>query len=243
MKSDMKNPLGWLQFITRRIAKTYLPAVLVSALWLSFAAITSLDLLCNQDYLLGVVWWFNDEVLWFVNSIMIMYIAFRLYRSFSFSPTKIQAIALASIGVITYSFLRIFGIGSTLSVPLFFIGVLVAQFGQQVRTFFQSMYVEIALMLIAVILLWFFRHDNYLLHGWINYFTIGLSLCIVSKWNISLSIIPKWLGSCSYDVYLVHHKVHLAILYFYGIDRMWLFTVVTVIATVLFYSLRRLLKI
>lgn len=241
MKSNQKRHLGVADFFKRRLLKTYLPAVLVSALWLGFASLTSMGLLCNKQYFLGVVWLFNDEVMWFVNSILMMYVAFRLYLVASSRMQNHQWIALGIICLITYWLLRFFNIGSTLSVPLFFVGIAVAQYGKAIRQFIQNVWVDVALIFCAMVLLWLFRHDNYLLHGWINYVTMGLILWTMSRWNISLCTIPKWVGACSYDIYLVHYKVHLALLFFFGLDKLWMFALGTTIVTILFYNMRRLL--
>ena len=239
MKSDMKHHLSFYQYFKRRLLKTYLPAVLVSALWLGVAAFTSFDLLCNQHYFLGVVWRFNDEVLWFVNSILIMYIAFGLYCAIKQYLDKNAWILLFFFAVASYGFLHHFNIGSTMSVPLFFIGVLTAQYGGAIRHCFQNTYVGIAFILIAIISLILFRHDNYLLHGWINYISISVFIWALCRWNIIVSKVPKWLGPFSYDVYLVHNKVHLSILYFIGIDSLGLFLPLTAILSIGVYQLHK----
>lgn len=239
MKSDQKHHLGGAKFFQRRLLKTYLPAVLVSALWLGFASLTSMDLLCNKQYFLGVVWRFNDEVMWFVNSIIIMYVSFRAYLMLSSRMIhRYKWLVLTVVCILTYSGLHYFNIGATLSVPLFFVGVAVAQYGKQICKIFRNVWKVAALILVAIALLWLFRHDNYLLHGWINYFTIGIMLLFLSRWNVTMAKLPKWVGSCSYDIYLVHHKVHLALIYFLTVDKYFTFIIGTIIFTTLFYKLR-----
>ena len=241
MRSDMKKHLKFWQFIKRRLVKSYFPAVLVSLLWLGVAALTSYSLLCNQHYFLGVVWRFNDEVLWFVRSIMVLYIAFGLYRFFHSISQRIQWIILLIVGVISYYFLYHFRIGSTISIPFFFIGVLAASYGNTVRLILQNVFAVFALVLILIVLLWFFRNDNFLLHVWINFFVICILLWVLSRWNITITLLPKWLGSCSYDIYLVHNKAHLLILYFFGTDCLWLFLSVSTLFTIGFYHLNKLI--
>ena len=244
MKSDQKHHLGGVKFFQRRLLKTYLPAVLVSALWLGFASMTSMDLLCNKQYFLGVVWRFNDEVMWFVKSIIIMYVTFRAYLMTSSRITyRYQWLVLTTVCILTYSGLRYFNIGSTLSVPLFFGGVAVAQYGKQICLIFRNVWMVAALTLVAIALLWLFRHDNYLLHGWGNYVTMGVLLWIFCRWNVVLIALPKWVGACSYDIYLVHHKVMLALVYFLGVDLLWTFVLGTTIVTVVFYKFRNVISV
>lgn len=243
MTSERLKHLSVAEFFKRRLIKTYVPAVVVSAIWLCFARFTNLSLLCNQRYLRGVFWVFNDEVLWFINSIILLYVAFRIYVFARQYIYKNQWLLLLILGCLTYIFLYVFNIGSTLSVPIFFIGVVVAQYGKFIRSFILNKKTLFIALVIYLILLYFFRHDNYLLHGWCNYFVITLFIWIICRWNITLPPMPKWIGACSYDLYLVHWKVHLAILYFCGVDRMWMFLLYTAIITIVFYNLRRLLRI
>ena len=75
MKSDQKRHRNIQEFCKRRLAKAWLPAVIVSTIWLTIAYFVDLDLLCNSNhYLLGILWWFNDEVMWFIRVILIMYL-------------------------------------------------------------------------------------------------------------------------------------------------------------------------
>lgn len=83
MKSDQKRHRNFAEFCKRRLAKAWLPAVVVSAIWLGVAYFVDLDLLCNKHYLLGLLWWFNDEVMWFIRVILIMYVCVQL----CFSPS------------------------------------------------------------------------------------------------------------------------------------------------------------
>lgn len=83
MRSDQKRHRNILEFCKRRLAKTWFPAVIVSTIWLTIAYFVDLDLLCNNHYLLGILWWFNDEVMWFIRVILIMYVCVQ----FCFSPS------------------------------------------------------------------------------------------------------------------------------------------------------------
>lgn len=213
MMSDKKNHLNLSVFFKKRLLKTYFPAVVISALWLGVAAIVDFDLLCNQHFFLGVFWHFNDEVMWFVNTIIVMYVFFGLYSVIPFTNPISHMTLLVMVGIIAYWFIRLCGIGSSLSVPLFFVGIAVAQFPSFFKQLFCCNWIIMLIGCISVVLLWLFRHDNYLIHGWVNYATISIFLFAIIRYNITIELMPNWVGSCSYDVYLVHHKVHLFILH------------------------------
>lgn len=247
MISDLKNHLGFWDFIRRRLKKTYLPAVLVSAIWLGIAATSSLDLLCNQNYFMGVIWRFNDEVMWFVRAIIVMYVFFWLYSTVTLSivdKTLWLFLLLLAFAATAYSVIRIWGGEiASLSVPLFFLGMAVAKFPQYIRKILCNTWIVGVLTLMTLCLLWVFRHDNQMLHGWGNYVAIGILLLILVRYNIRILYLPHWVGSCSYDVYLVHYKVHLLILYFMPVDVLWMFVGGTTMTTAIFYRIRRLLHV
>lgn len=243
MKSDQKRHRYISEFCKRRLAKAWLPAVVVSAIWLAVAYFVDLDLLCNRHYILGILWWFNDEVMWFIRVILVMYVFFYIYSSVSLRYANSKPILLIAIAIIAYFVVRILNIGSSLSVPLFFLGMAVAEFPKFFKTAFSNIPVVVTLVAIAVISAWLFHHDNYLLHGLINYFCIGVLLVIFANFHITLSRFPAWIGNCSLDVYLVHYKVHLLILHYMAIDTLWMFLLGTAVAAFLFYWLRKSIRL
>lgn len=243
MKSEMKHHLSPQEFIKRRLVKTWLPAVLVSAIWLGIAWMVDLDLLCNQHYFLGVLWRFNDEVMWFVQTIIIMYGFFCLYRIAPTTTLFWQLIKLIIFGSAAYWTIRLTGIGSSLSVPLFFLGMAVAEFPELIKRILNNVGILVVMGFVAIVLLWLFRHDNYLMHGWGNYVSIILMLLVFTHYNITIRTLPKWLGSSSYDVYLVHYKTHLFIVHYMTVDVLWMFLGGTALVTFVFYKLRKLLGV
>lgn len=196
MMSDIKRHLEPFDFLKRRLSKTYLPAVLVSVIWLLIALIVNTDLLCNKKYFLGVVWYFNDEVMWFVRTIVVMYVFFYVYRIISVKIIRdiYKLLLLIFFTIIAYFTIRVTGIGMSLSVPLFFLGIAVAQFPQYIKKLFNDKWIVSAMFVSAIILLWLFRHDNYLLHGWGNYVTIGLIIFLITHYEIKMRPLPKWVG-------------------------------------------------
>lgn len=204
-------------------------------------------MLCNNHYLLGVIWRFNDEVMWFVTTIIVLYLFFYLFRWVSVniisryltSKTSFaDFLTLVLIGVIATPLVRRTGIGDPISVPMFFIGILLACWQKESRKLFRSWVFLLVMMVIMVLIAYFGRYDNRILHGMINYFAMFFFVAILAFVNIRIDSLPKWVGSSSYDLYLVHYKVHLLIVYLFAIDKLWMFAIGTAIATVLFYRLR-----
>lgn len=196
--------------------------------------------LCNQQYFWGVIWQFNDEVLWFVRTIIILYAVFFLYiLLFSHIP-KWGNVLLMLFMTATATFgVKYWGLGDPISVPLFFVGMAVAQWPEQVKHLLRS-WISVLLFLIIVGVAILGRFDNRILHGVINYAAILCLLILCAFYNIHVNTLPKWLGECSYDLYLTHNKIHLLIIRLFAIDRLWMFVVGASVAAFMFYNLRRL---
>ncbi len=252
MMSGMKTHLGFMDFLKRRLSRTYLPAVLVSAIWLGINIMIQhnwgSNLLCNQYYFLGVVWRFNDEVMWFVQTIIVLYLFFYLYRFISLLLNeKISRIAeplfLLILGAIATPLVRWADIGDPISVPLFFIGIAIARWQKETRMLFRNRWVLLAIMGTILLVAYMGRADNRVLHGVINYLCMTLLIVLLTFFNITIPSLQKWVGACSYDLYLVHYKVHLLIVFLFAVDQLWMFALGTICATTGFYNLRKLCRL
>lgn len=241
MKSSMSNPLSIIDFIKRRLTKVYFPAVLISLIWLIIAGFINLDLLCNQRYILGVFWWFNDEVMWFIRTIIMLYLFFIIYIEIIKKSDTIFCLFFVALSA--YIIIRLLNIGSSISIPFFFIGIALAKYPHYIKKIFSSIRCMILLIIIAGITVYLFRNNNYLLHGWINYFCIGIFILLISHFKITIASFPKLLGAISFDIYLVHYKVHLLLLNYFDIDYLWMFIAGTFFAALVFNRLRRFLYV
>ena len=249
MKSEQrKDAIKFAGFLTKRLRRTYLPAVLVSALWLGIAYFVDLDLLCNKNYISGVFLSFNDEVMWFVSVILIMYLFFFTYRYISlknvFKKTIFKVVLLSITTLVGYCFIRyLFDAYCASNVPFFFIGIVVAEFNRYFKLFISSFIVVILLVLLLGAVMYLYRADNFVLHGCINYLVVTFMLFIFSNYNIQINMLPHWIGDCSYDVYLVHYKVHLLNISLFSVNTIWMFIVCTVVSTFLFNIIRKLFRV
>lgn len=245
MRSALSRTPSFASFFSRRLRITYFPAVLVSLIWLivSFVVTGGGDLLCNQEFFLGVIWWFNDEVLWFVRTIIILYAVFFLYIIlFSQIPKWGNVLLMLFMTAMVTFGVKYWRLGDPISVPLFFVGMAVAQWQEQVKHLLRS-WIPVLLFLIIVGVAILGRFDNRILHGVINYAAILCLLILCAFYNIQMTTLPKWVGECSYDIYLTHNKIHLLIIHLFTIDRLWMFVVGASVAAFLFYSLRKLLNL
>lgn len=244
MMSFQRRPISFKDFVARRLSKTWLPAVLVSGIWLVINLLIfgfgGGNLLCNQNYLLGVIWLFNDEVMWFVRTIMVLYLFFYLYVWLSSRcSSKASFFILIGVAACSTHIVRPLHLGDPISVPLFFIGMMVAKWPEQFKKLVYSWKAVVLIVLVALIVAYVCKSDNRVLHGIINYLTLFIFIEIVMHYNISVPSVPKWVGECSYDIYLVHYKTHLMLVYLFVVDQLWMFFVGTALATIAFYNLRK----
>lgn len=240
-RSEQKKSLTLGCFLKKRLSKVYIPTVLVSCLWLMTAMITGRDLLCNHKYLLGVIWRFNDEVLWFIQVIIILYIFFFVYSLIRRRYGHRLCFLIIST-VLAYCVVRFSGIGSSLSVPLFFAGIAVADIPFIFRRFFRSFWGITLFVVLIGILAFVFRHDNYCMHGLINYAVVGSLIALSCTFNInilSLPIFVRFLNDIALDIYLVHWKIHLLMITYLGVDKLWLFILGTAVASYLLKKIRQ----
>lgn len=244
MMSFQRRHVSFKDFVTRRLSKTWLPAVLASGIWLVINLLMfgtgGGNLLCNQKYLLGVIWLFNDEVMWFVQTIIVLYLFFYLYVWLSSRCTsKASFYVLIGVAACSTLIVRPLHLGDPISVPLFFVGITVAKWPEQVKKLMHSWQAVVLIVLVASIVAYVCRSDNRVLHGVINYLAMFFFLEIVMHYNISVPSVPKWVGGCSYDIYLVHYKTHLMLACLFAVDQLWMFMAGTALATVCFYNLRK----
>lgn len=213
MKSDMKNHLSLLPFMQKRLMKTYLPAVLVSALWAGNQTIIGNKPADIQLFRL-IFWNFNDEVLWFVRVIIVLYLLFAAYawvknrslisKGFWFHRFLLAVMIPASMWLTHTGFVH------GLSVGLFFVGVMLAEIERQSR--WKTIGMIACAVLFSVVCTYILNYGAGIrIADWVHLlvnvcFIVIFLLLVGTKFIISVPELPKWLGGCSYDIYLVHNK-------------------------------------
>lgn len=248
MKSDMKNHLKLFPFLKKRLLKTYLPAVFVSFLWGGYLIITK-KVSFNLSWVKGVLWNFNDEVLWFVRIIIILYLTFYVYcvvhkiigKYYSRSFADIFLLLIFSIS--SYVFLcHIIGFVHGSSVLLFFLGMSIAKYNFYYLKLIRKIYPILLVFTIIILLTFIKRHDAEWIHLLINYFCIFSAIVLFAFFNLRIQV-PKLMGEISYDVYLVHNKFLLILKSIYTVAPLWQFVVFTIMGSLLFHKTRKLFQI
>ena len=121
MKSELNKHQDLLQFIKKRLAKVYLPVVLVSFIWQLVLWPHDVGVGHLPKMLYATFLGFSDGVLWFVKAIMICYILFRVYLIFRRISNKAGFISLLVGTTIVYALIYYyFADWAAISIPLFF---------------------------------------------------------------------------------------------------------------------------
>lgn len=240
MKSDMKHHLEPIPFFKKRLMKTYLPAVLVSLLWGGYLLIGGKQKL-DLQFVSGILWNFNDEVLWFVRAILKLYVVFYAYSWVRLQMPRTKLLALVFVAALAIWWVNV-GFVHGSSVLLFFLGVSLAENDEWWLKIIRKIYPVIIAFMAIFAMAFLCRHDAAWIHLLINYFVILSGIVLVVICNINLPSLPKWIGGTSYDIYLVHNKPLMLLRPMYALVPLWMFAGLALIFTILFYNLRKVLK-
>ncbi len=242
MKSDLKNHLSPIPFFKKRLLKTYLPAVLVSAIWGGYF-LTESHKTVDIQWFNGLLWHFNDEVLWFVRAIVKLYVTFYVYVCIvAVSPKWFRYILLFGIAAIATCWVDA-GFVHGSSVLLFFLGMSIAEYDEWYLGMIRRVYPPVLIFCIIGALGIIFRHDAAWIHLLINYMLITSGVIMIALYNIKIPFLPKWIGGATYDTYLVHNKALILLKQSYAIVPLWEFVGLTALFTITFYNLRKLVKL
>lgn len=129
------------------------------------------------------------------------------------------------------------------SVILFFVGMSGAEFDRIYVRLIRKGYPLWGGFIIIITLAVCFRHDAQWIHLLINNFLILLGITFLTFYEFKIVSFPKWISACSYDIYLVHNKALMLLLPLYAVVPLWLFTVLTIVFTTVFFYIRKIIKL
>ncbi len=222
--SFSRNRLSFRTYISKRLAKVYLPAVIVTILWLiilDLLEVKSISLpqgnVCYPVLFVGLIkafcFCFYDSILWFVKVIVALYVVFFFYKQFNLKQIKYKIIALLLLTVLTMLIVCVtIGAFAAVSIPAFFLGILIGDNSNIIDKklpWFGG--VILFILSLAVV-----GELNTFMHGLMSIFTLLFLIYIFSYFKIENVRTPKIFGNLSYDIYLIHNKVKNLIIYYTG---------------------------
>lgn len=247
MKSDLMHHLSLVQFMKKRLLKTYLPAILISLLWGGYLLAIGGGKF-QTLHIEHIIWYFNDEVLWFVRAICKLYVLFyiyawsRLYFKTTCIGDRMNLILLITIAAIAVWWVDA-GLVHGSSVVLFFIGISLAEHDGLYIKFIRKRYPVIALFLLFLAMGLINMGKADIIHLLINYILVSSGIILMAFYDVEPPTMPQWMRNTSYDIYLVHNKVLMLLRPVYTTVPLWLFIGLTALFTMLFYQIRKLMHI
>lgn len=246
MCSYQNKQLSFWSDLKKRILKVYIPAVIISIIWIfSLCCYPSLQYNSQQlnetitflhipKYVIGVfALQFYDSVLWFVKVILLLYLFFYTYLLIKNRINKYVALFFLVFSsfatcIITYYTISLFAV---VSIPLFAIGILISEHADIIiskRTILFTTYICIILTIGYI-----FRNNMFVLHGLINYVIICLALYCLTFYSIRINGINPFLTSSTYYVYLIHKKILFILITINSLYNLTSFLIISIIISLI----------
>ena len=247
MESEKKKHLPTSAFLKKRLLRVYLPALLVTLLWLPIKSYVQGEQLLTGGVIYKLLWGFEDGVLWFVKVLLVLYLCFDVFvwiRARYSHTVSIICLNLLTAGAIAVALLLLqMGDFHTISIPLFTIGVIGSLYnnGETQKTF---AYLGAWCAGIICLLILLSGVSTLLIHALINYVTIFVAIFLLVKFPIKKNlVVPFVVGDISFDIYLVHNKALMTLKVLLPVVPLYYFVGLSAVATVLFYLIRKKLSL
>lgn len=244
MESEKKRHMAFGAFLKRRLLKVYVPVVLATALWLPVSAfLLGNDI--NHD-IRYVLWDFNDSAMWFIETILLMYVVFGIFIQLPYKKKKVfSMICLTVMTIMSIAICLTFiqGTFCILALPMFSIGVTASLCNDSSRNMWEiySSLIGWGTIIILFTSIWESQYAKYAL---LDYAFIFIFILVFTMWRIDMkSKLTPMAGIISFDLYLVHNKV-LTIMKDGVIDmNIITYCLCVAAATLVFHFIRRLVRL
>ena len=122
-------------------------------------------------------------------------------------------------------------------------GVSIAENGQAWWRFIHKRIAIVAVFGCIVLLGVSFRRDALVLHMLFDIVFIFALVLFASYRHVKITGLPHWVSACSYDIYLVHNKALMILRPCSIVLPLWQFAGLSFLFTIVFYNLRKVLKL
>lgn len=247
-ESEKYKHLSFFSFLKKRWLKIYIPTLFVTALWIPIEVLFKGPNIIGggKSLIYKLFIGFDDEVLWFLKVLFILYFTFAVY---SYIKKKFnQLYANVSINLMTIAVIAIvwcvFPIYCTISIPMFMLGIMTSNCVDTSLSLRRLILSVLGWGTFVCSYLLVYKTNALCINVTINYMFILAAIFALFKIPIIIKTKPNLLfTSISFDLYLVHGKV-LNILKS-TVDNITPvdFIVYTFVFVLVFYMLRVKLKI
>ena len=244
MESEHRNHLTIKPFLKKRFSKVYLPVLLVSIIWLPiYYLFIHQGEIVWYEFLFDIFWGFQDGAMWFINVLLFLYLSFAIYaKLIGVKERGANIVFILLIALITLATRYLKGSFAMIGIPMFLIGVYVSNSKYHQQSIVKKVILPMTTSLSMI--------DAYLFVAF-GQEKLALVICAAFAYSVVFILIvyfsnnkidfifPPFLGVVSFDIYLVHNKV-LTLLCNNGSNSpLYLYLIVVIFATVLFYVIRK----
>ena len=235
MESEKKHHCPTRLFLGKRFAKIYVPVLTVTALWMpSYFDFISTEAHPNILRLLTVD--FGDGALWFIKSLLLLYVVFQIYVLLNRRNTLVGVIVFFCLTAVVQYFTHrhIAWFGSD-AVMMFFIGALSSRFSDK-----GSLAVNVATVLLVVYAVcgYGIYHSLRLVSNILVLIAIILTCNYMYTRSIKMPNCPPLLLALSFDIYLTHNKLLALIEHYNFTVVMPVFLLISIGSALVFHILR-----
>lgn len=177
-----------------------------------------------------------------------MYLSFYLYASLRrmIKTPRYRFLLLITTclaTVVSLSYANMIGLVHGSSTLLFFVAISLAEFDTSWLKLIHAKYPVLLTYALMFGLIYWLRHNAEWIHLLGDYFVILSLIVMLSSYNVNIKALPRWLGGCSYDIYLVHNKALMLLKPIYTVVPLWAFIGLSSMFTIAFFTLRKLLRL
>lgn len=245
MMSERNHHLDCISFLKKRLSKVLIPSIVITIVWLPVFCMMRIGggNSLNVRSLYYELWHWGDDVMWFVKTLCLQYVFFLVYSYFRKITPQYKSMMLIIITFASFFISYSVELRHAISLPLFYIGVWIADNPSLCRRLCNGVLVPGGLMLLMLLICYVLRHTAMVLHVVFNYIVVLIAIVVLSSYRITIAKLPSVVGQSSFDVYLVHNKVLLTLRYFLGIVPFSIFAIICFVTTFIFYAARKRMKI
>lgn len=255
MKSHQRHQMSFGEFVNKRLLKIILPMLLANLLWavFLFVFVDKLDVMeLSHRMDIGNMSWggvissiliinsnggsYFDGTLWFIKVLLLLYIVFYISSLLKKKEVRLCVLAMLILGVVLIVSCCM-NTWMAISVPLFFIGVVMADCPSYISKHFlvfSMSYLSVCVVCVLLIA------DALIIHGAINYVVVLVMIAIAYFVNIRLVGTAAILGALSFEIYLTHNKARLLSFALWEHPSIWMYFLIITVFTILFHSIKKI---
>lgn len=253
-KSNQRHKMTFREFVDKRFLKIVLPTILANLIWalFCFVAIDKMNIIglsqkldvadvslgeaiCSLMAFCSNTGAYFDGTLWFIKVLLLLYLAFFVSTCGNNSAKRLIVLAVLTVGVMFFVS-TIMRTWMAISIPLFWIGVYVADCPAFYRNHLCALVFSFIVFCLVTVLLFY---QPLIIHAAINYLVVLGMIVIAYYFKVKLIGVSAQLGVYSFDIYLTHNKARMLTFAIWDHPSYLVYLLIMVFFAVMFHLMRR----